>query len=196
MRVTGDLFAERNDGDKPPGEVFFVINPDVDGAVATRAVERGLSIGHGLTGKPFTPERLHVTLLSIGHYPELRKEFVDTACVAAAAAAVRPFEVVFDRAISFPTGRPTRPLALIGGDGVIGVEMLQQRLFAEMKRVGLRVRKLGQRPHMTLLYDRCSVAEQPVEPVRWTVREFVLVHSLYGQSRHVPLARWPLLAQS
>jgi 2'-5' RNA ligase len=31
-----------------------------------------------------------------------------------------------------------------------------------------------------------------VEPIRWTVREFVLVHSLLGQTRHVPLARWSL----
>ena len=43
-----------------------------------------------------------------------------------------------------------------------------------------------------MLYDDRLVAWQAVEPVRWTVREFVLMHSLLGQHRHVPLARWPL----
>ena len=47
-------------------------------------------------------------------------------------------------------------------------------------------------PHVTLLYDDVLVEERAVEPIRWTVREFVLVHSLLGQTRHVPLARWPL----
>ena len=45
---------------------------------------------------------------------------------------------------------------------------------------------------MTLLYDRRMVAEQAVEPVHLTVREFALVHSLVRQSRHIELARWPL----
>jgi 2'-5' RNA ligase len=48
-------------------------------------------------------------------------------------------------------------------------------------------------PHMTLLYDDSLVTERPVETVTWTVGEFVLVHSLLGQTVHVPLARWPLV---
>jgi 2'-5' RNA ligase len=44
-------------------------------------------------------------------------------------------------------------------------------------------------PHVTLLYDRRNVEEQPIEPISWTVREFVLIHSMQG---HTHLARWPL----
>jgi hypothetical protein len=40
--------------------------------------------------------------------------------------------------------------------------------------------------------DWTKIAEQFVETVGWSVREFVLVHSLLGQTRHVLLARWPL----
>ena len=47
-------------------------------------------------------------------------------------------------------------------------------------------------PHMTLLYDTRMVAERPIEPMRLTVRDFALVHSLVGQSRYIELARWPL----
>jgi 2'-5' RNA ligase len=201
MNETGDLFVSGSNGSERdptseherrlPGEVFFAINPDGDGADAAAGIARSLSVGQRLTGKPLSPERLHVTLLSIGRYPEIRQEVVEAACDAVAALVVRPFEVMFNRAMSYPTGRSTRPLALVGGDGTIEVEMLQRTLFAETKRIGLPVSR-PPKPHMTLLYDRRAVTEQPVPPVRWSVREFVLIHSLSGQSRHVPLARWPL----
>jgi 2'-5' RNA ligase len=47
-------------------------------------------------------------------------------------------------------------------------------------------------PHVTLLYDRRCIDEQPIEPVGWTVREFALVLSLIGKTQHVPLGRWQL----
>ena len=47
-------------------------------------------------------------------------------------------------------------------------------------------------PHITLLYDGRGIGEHVVEPVRWTVKELVLVHSLLGQSRYIPLGRWSL----
>jgi len=44
-------------------------------------------------------------------------------------------------------------------------------------------------PHVTLWYGEREIAENPIEPIGWTVREFVLIHSLRG---HTCLARWPL----
>ena len=37
-----------------------------------------------------------------------------------------------------------------------------------------------------------GIEEHPIEPVRWTVRDVVLVHSLLGQGRYIPLERWQL----
>ena len=45
---------------------------------------------------------------------------------------------------------------------------------------------------MTLLRDVVEIAAQTIEPITWTAREFVLVHSLIGQTRHIPLGRWAL----
>jgi 2'-5' RNA ligase len=45
---------------------------------------------------------------------------------------------------------------------------------------------------MTLFYDRCSVAEDPIDPIRWMVRDFVLVHSIRGGGRHILPGQWPL----
>jgi 2'-5' RNA ligase len=50
----------------------------------------------------------------------------------------------------------------------------------------------GFEPHVTLAYTARDVAAEPVAPVSWLAGEFVLIHSLLGKTRHIPLARWPL----
>ncbi|MGH8283840.1 MAG: 2'-5' RNA ligase family protein [Gammaproteobacteria bacterium] len=47
-------------------------------------------------------------------------------------------------------------------------------------------------PHVTLLYGNNVMKPQSIEPIGWTVREFVLVHSLLGRTEHRVLERWPL----
>jgi 2'-5' RNA ligase len=42
------------------------------------------------------------------------------------------------------------------------------------------------------MYDSQSVAEQAVDPIRWSAHDFVLVHSLIGQTKHIHLGRWGL----
>ena len=50
-------------------------------------------------------------------------------------------------------------------------------------------------PHVTLLRDkRRLLPSMPIEPVEWTVTEFVLVHSLLGKTTHRVLARFPLIS--
>jgi 2'-5' RNA ligase len=46
---------------------------------------------------------------------------------------------------------------------------------------------------VTLLRDNRRIAEQSIEPISWTAREVVLVHSLLGQTIHRDLVRLPLL---
>ncbi len=103
------------------------------------------------------------------------------------------FEVAFDGAESF-FGRPrNRPFVLRDGDGVAALEAFQQALGGAMKNAGLGHWAQAQyTSHVTLLYDDCGVAGQAVKTVEWTAHEFVLVHNLAGQARHMSLARWPL----
>ena len=73
------------------------------------------------------------------------------------------------------------------------IHALNRQMCEAMSAAGIGRRMSSQFvPNMTLLYDRRMVAEQAVEPVHLTVREFALVHSLVRQSRHIELARWPL----
>ena len=44
-------------------------------------------------------------------------------------------------------------------------------------------------PYVTLWYGEREVDAYPIEPIGWTERDFVLIHSLRGRTH---LARWPL----
>jgi len=178
--------AKRTDG------LFFAVYPDAAAAARIATLAQDLRIEYGLKGKPHVASRLHVTLHHLGNHAGLPQLLVSAANEAAAEVAAAPFVVGFDRVASFR--RAVRlPLVLRGGDGVEGLVAFQQLLGAALKRAGLGPWVHAQyTPHLTLLYDDCCVAEQWVDPIIWTVREFVLVRSLLGKSQHLPLARWPL----
>jgi 2'-5' RNA ligase len=80
---------------------------------------------------------------------------------------------------------------MCGADGVERLIEFRDELAGQMRRAGFRVPR-SYTPHMTLLWgDRC-VGDHPMPPVGWMVRDFVLIRSLIGQSRHVELGRWCL----
>lgn len=104
-----------------------------------------------------------------------------------------PFDVNFDRALSFTNKRRTRPFVLRASRGTVALSAFRCALGEAMTKAGLgRWVTRHFTPHMTLLYDRILVEEHEIETLNWTVTEFVLVHSFVGQGRHDHLARWPL----
>lgn len=175
--------------------LFFAIFPDPRAAERIASLAQQLREEHGLRGKPLKTERFHITLHHLGDYAGLPKDLVDVACAAAASVAAAPFDVTFDHAASFSTVPRNRPFVLRGGDGLASLIAFQQTLGDALKKTVLgRWAKPAYTPHVTLLYDDRSVPEQPVPAVSWKASEFVLIHSLIGQTLHVPLARWPLRA--
>ena len=117
-------------------------------------------------------------------------DFVAGAADAAAAIASAPFEVTFDRAVSF-LGRP-RPLVLCSEDDIPELIAFQRALGHAIQKRGLGRAKPQYTPHVTMLYDERAVEDHAIAPLRWTVRDFALVHSLRGQSQYNILGRWPL----
>lgn len=47
-------------------------------------------------------------------------------------------------------------------------------------------------PHVTLLYNRFSIPEQPVSPIRWPMSEVALVLSHIGKTHYDRLQSWTL----
>ena len=111
---------------------------------------------------------------------------VESVKASAETVAMPSFRVCFDRAESFKNGA----LVLRGDDGTIGLDILQQRLSDALDGEPRKARSFT--PHVTLLRDGHRVPEQRIEPIEWTVREVVLVHSLIGRTIHRHLARWTL----
>lgn len=169
------------------GRLFLAAVPDAAAAARICRLARALKHAHGFYGKIIEPERLHVSLFFLG---ELSEQIVRVAGEAAAEVRMPPFEVSFDRSASF-RGRPgNRPLVLVGDGGLDRLKSFRRTLGVAMARKGLRyLAKKDFTPHVTLLYADRNVEEHPIEPIRWTVNEFVLIHSMHG---HVHLARWPL----
>ena len=167
--------------------LFWAALPDADTAQHIAETARSACARHGLTGRPLKADRLHVTLFHVSDEftPPAPAKIEDL--VERATNVVMPtFRVAFDCTQSFRNGA----FVLRGDDGVIGLDVLHQRLNDELDWRPRPARHFT--PHMTLLYDRQRIEEQAIEPITWTVREMVLVESLVGQTVHRHLARVPL----
>jgi len=172
--------------------LFFAIHPDENTGAAIASRARELCAAHGLRGRPIAVDRLHITLHFLGEFPGVPADVVDRASDVATSVKAGSFEIGLDRAMSFAGNKKKRPFVLGSRTPSPGLAGFQKSLHEALRKAGLRNQLRGFTPHLTLLYDEQHVREQAIDPIRWTVREFVLVHSLVGRGRHETLARWPL----
>ncbi len=173
-----------------PESLFLAVIPDRSTADRIYRLAGMLKRAHQFQGKLIEPECLHVSLFFLGEFDE---QLVRLAFSAATEVRTQPFDIRFDRSASF-VGRPgNRPFVLVGDDGLREFRSFRQALGSALAKRGLR--RLARRdftPHVTLLYTERRVEEYPIEPIRWTVNEFVLVCSKGGH-RHIgcwPLGSW------
>lgn len=172
--------------------LFFAIFPDPATAAGIAERADGLRARHKLSGRPLASDRFHITLHHLGDHAGVRRDIVTMASEAAQTLATPRFDVTFDRSASFHNGG-NNPLVLQGGEGLEALKGFQRELGLAMARAGIgRLVDKTFTPHVTLLYDRALIAEEPVTPVTWTVGGFTLIHSLLGRTEHIPLARWAL----
>lgn len=175
--------------------VFFAALPDTTTSARAEDIGRDVRRRLRLSATPIPPERLHVTLLSVGGFSgSYPPAVIDAAMRAAGTISMAPFKVEFDRVASFSGRHGQQAVVLTGdGDGVAGFTRLQEALKHALMKAGLRLpRQSGSSPHLTMMYDENRTYDFPIEPVSWTVSRFVLIDSLVGQSRHVHLGQWSL----
>ena len=174
--------------------MFALVPPS---AVADTLAQLALDqrIEQGLHGKPLRTQHFHVTLCHLGDFNGVPGDVVERASHVAASMRSTSFDVLFDYVMSFgrktDKPKPNHPFVLRGDTGVAGLVAFRRDLMARLREAGLPTDP-GFTPHVTLLYDDRIVAPQPVAPVVWKADEFVLIHSLLGQTKHVHLSRWPL----
>jgi 2'-5' RNA ligase len=173
---------------------FFGIYVETVTAAHLTEISRELRGKHRLIGEPLLTDRLHITLNHLGDYDVERKSVVAMGLEAGKMVKAAPFAVEFDRAMSF-WGKNTMPLVLCGSEGVADLKAFQRSLGEAMAKAGLgKYVEKNFTPHVTLLYDDRRVDEHPVESIHWIVKEFALIHSLLGETKHTVLGRWSLQA--
>jgi 2'-5' RNA ligase len=167
--------------------LFLAAVPDAGTAERIHQLASALKQAHRFDGTLIARERLHISLFGLGGVPEGQH---CAAWEAAMEVRVGPFEVSFDRTASFRGRSGNRPFVLIGEKGLRQLQSFRQMFCAALTRRGMkRLANTNFTPHVTLLYDARDVDEYPIEPIGWTVKEFVLIRSLNG---HEHLVRWPL----
>jgi 2'-5' RNA ligase len=183
----------RKFGASQKDRIFFAVLPDADMAARIHTLAEDLKREKGFEGTLILPEHLHITLFHLGDWRTLPAKIVDIACKAAAEVAAAPFDVALKRVESFRNRTGVYPFVLLAEQGATPLRVFQATLGAALKRNGLGGATQGEfKPHVTLLRDSQRAKPSAVAPVSWTVRDFVLIHSLLGHTRHVHLARWPL----
>jgi RNA 2',3'-cyclic 3'-phosphodiesterase len=171
--------------------LFFALLPAAEDALRIVRLRERLLLERGLTGQLIATERLHVSLHTVGAWHGLSRAAVRAARDVGAAFSKPPFEVVFDRAMSFAGERAF----VLRAEADTAFISFHHALGIAMRKAGIgRLVTSRFTPHLTLLYGDRMATERSIEPVRWAVRDFVLVQSLRGRgrSRHIHLARWPL----
>jgi 2'-5' RNA ligase len=141
-------------------------------------------------GTPLRPERLHVSLLALVIDGDLPAGLVEEATEVAQTVRMPPLHVIFDRVAG-----GTRSAVLLPSEPLGALRMLRERLGFALIRAGVDVR-LDRRfsPHVTLLYGGQPMPEIEIDPITWTVDEFVLIDSHIGLTHHETLGRWSLKA--
>lgn len=163
---------------------FFALKPDEITARRTHVFAESELGSKGL----LAPERHHVTIGITEDFLTIPAALVDALLRAGETVRAEPFEFVLDR--------------LTGGHGVVTLrpshvvrplQALQARIDEAMAAQGLAMRAgWSFNPHETLTYRKGAPFTRSIDGFRWSVTQFVLVHSHVGLHRHDIIGRWTL----
>lgn len=160
--------------------LFFAALPPPEERQAMTAVRDGVR-----GGNPVADDRLHVTMWITDDWPARPLAGADALLAAAEAAKLPTFSVELDRLVFAPESallKPTRRVAAI--------RRVQRQLARALAPLRPSIRRGWHfNPHATLRHGPQTASEHPISPIRWRATELVLIHSLVGNTLHVPLGR-------
>jgi 2'-5' RNA ligase len=173
-----------------PHKVFFAIRPPADEATAISLL--AATVGSHHNGVPLRADNLHLSLNGVGQYTTVPPDDIARAITAAATVGIAPFEIVFDRFLTWDRERK-RPTVMRCITGEPELKALYAAIYAAMLRGGLLAEEDPGTPHMTLFYSTAVLAEQHLpQPFAWRVDRFCLIHSIHGTGRHELVGEWLL----
>lgn len=171
--------------------VFFALLPDAATLRNIQAAVGRLRGQHVTGGRWSRPERFHITVVFLGHYRPLPEGLLDAARLAASRVGASEFELVLDRTGSFRRSR----VGWLGCSAPsAGLLRLRDELMQDCAQAGIEVRQEGEfRPHLTVLREGHPLPSEPIAPIPWRVRDFVLIDSRHGgHNGYEQVGRWEL----
>jgi 2'-5' RNA ligase len=173
--------------------LFFALWPDDNVRERIASAAAHLKSSHGPRGRWTRADRYHLTLRFLGTHATLPESLLAAATAAGDAVRTPAFGFALDQAGSFRNrdipwwlGCRAMPAGL---DALWNA--LAEALVANGAPPEERARRVA---HVTIFRDADrTLGDEPIEPIPWPVRDFVLVDSeLGGAARYTILKRWPL----
>jgi 2'-5' RNA ligase len=153
-----------------------------------------IKAGAQVRGRWVKPAKHHMTVQFLGNHAGSPASVIARAGPAAMQVKVAPFEVALDRIETFAGQRQSPCVLRCTPDSDRFVRSLRSALGEALVTAGL-ANLLEERftPHVTIGYiDRPLDEPVAIAPVAWQVRQFALVESHIGESRHEILGQWRL----
>lgn len=174
---------------------FFALLPDDAARASIAAISERFRKSHRVDGSAVDPQDFHVALCPMGS-PDRPLLSIETSLVAAAAQVkATAFGLSLDSAMRFSLKDSLFPFVLcVDPNATTSLLQLRQSLATAQRHVGLPVGGVSSyMPHVTLLQGHAiDPIQEAIVPISWQVRDFVLIRSFFGQSRHEVVQRWPL----
>ncbi len=187
--TTGDLAAGIN--------YFFAVLPD-DGVRAdiTDIGER-FRKSHRVNGVSVGVDSLHLGLCPMGRLERSTQPLEAALLAAASTVRASGFQIILESAMRFTAKDGQFPFVLCAdGGSMLAALELRKAIAAAQLAVGLRVSGVSSfMPHVVLQHaHQIDSIEESIPPIHWPVRDFVLIRTFFGHSRHEVVGRWPLIS--
>lgn len=174
---------------------YFAVLPDDVARSEIVGVGERFRKSHRVSGAPVGIDSLHLTLCPMGKPERLRQSLESALLAAAGEVRAKGFVATLDSAMRFSARDGQFPFVLCADTATIESALqLRKAIAAAQSCVGLQVSGVSSfLPHVTLLHGHAIDAiEESIISIQWPVREFVLIRSFFGQSKHEVIGRWPL----
>lgn len=184
-----------------PGELaaginyFFAVLPDDEVRAEIAEIAERFRKSHRVNGTPVVIDNLHLGLCPMGKLERSTRPLEAALLAAAATVQVNCFRITLDSAMRFTAKDGQFPFVLCADGGSMQAALeLRKAIAAAQLEVGLRVTAVSSfMPHVTLQHAHLiDSIEESIPPIHWPVRDFVLIRTFFGHSRHEVVGRWPL----
>ncbi len=197
LAVEAQAILNSSTTDELPSGVsyFFAVQPEARARAEMAAAEGRFRKILRVSGTAVGVDSLHLTLCPAGRSDGLRQPLESALLAAAATVQGQGFGVTLDTAMRFTARAGQFPLVLCADSASSAAALkLRMAIAAAQSRVGLQVSAVSSfMPHVTLQCGpMIDAIEEAISPIHWKVREFVLIRSFFGQSRHQVIGSWPL----